>query len=85
MATLRLGTFTRSLLVAAARRNGRLGEADLTVEEVSVTSSKAQFDDLDRGVLDVVITGPDNVLAYHFLSDNPLGRPIPSRIWCAVD
>ncbi len=85
MATLRLGTFTRSLLVAAARRNGRLGEADLTVEEVSVTSSKAQFDDLDRGVLDVVITGPDNVLAYHFLSDNPLGRPVPSRIWCAVD
>ncbi len=85
VATLRLGTFTRSLLLAAARRNGRLGEADLVVEEVSVTSSKAQFDDLDRGVLDVVITGPDNVLAYHFLSANPLARPVPSRIWCALD
>jgi hypothetical protein len=83
--TLRLGTFTRSLLLAAARRNGRLGEADLVVDEISVTSSKAQFDDLDRGALDAVITGPDNVLAYHFLSDNPLARPVPSRIWCAVD
>ena len=84
-ATLHVGTFTRSLLLDLARSTGRLEHAGLDVRETQVVSSPAQFAALESGELDVVMTSPDNVLAYRFLGDNPLGRNIPVEIVAAID
>ena len=80
-----VGTFTPSVLLAVARRVGRLEEHGLQVEEVAVTSSPAQFRSLLAGALDVALTSPDNVLAYRFGPANPLGVVADARIVSTVD
>jgi ABC-type nitrate/sulfonate/bicarbonate transport system substrate-binding protein len=82
---LRIGTFTPSLLIDIARSTGRLEHAGLEVTEIPVPSSPAQFRSLEAGELDVVMTSPDNVLAYRFLSANPLGRNLPVEILAGID
>jgi hypothetical protein len=84
-ARLRIGTFTPSLLIDLARSTGRLDRADLEVTEIPVLSSPAQFRSLEAGEFDVVMTSPDNVLAYRFLSANPLGRNLPVEIVAGID
>jgi ABC-type nitrate/sulfonate/bicarbonate transport system substrate-binding protein len=84
-ATLHVGTFTRSLLLDLARSTGRLERAGLDVRETQVVSSPAQFAALEAGELDIVMTSPDNVLAYRFLTQNPLGRNLPVEIAAAID
>jgi hypothetical protein len=84
-AQLRIGTFTPSLLIDLARSTGRLGRAGLEVTEIPVPSSPAQFRSLESGEFDVVMTSPDNVLAYRFLSANPLGRNLPVYILAGID
>jgi len=84
-ARLRIGTFTPSLLVDIARSTGRLDRAGLHVTETAVLSSPAQFRSLEAGEFDVVMTSPDNVLAYRFLSSNPLQRNLPVEIIAGVD
>jgi hypothetical protein len=82
---LRIGTFTPSLLIDIARSTGQLDRAGLEVTEIPVVSSPAQFRALEAGELDVVMTSPDNVLAYRFLSANPLGRNLPVEILAGID
>ena len=82
---LNVGTFTPSLLIDLARSSGEFRRAGLDVHESLVPSSPAQFTSLDAGEFDVVFTSPDNVLAYHFLSANPLQRRIPLQIICGID
>lgn len=82
---LNVGTFTRSILIHLARESGDLERAGLSVNESLVTSSPAQFQSLENGELDVVFTSPDNVLAYQYLAQNPLGRTIPLRVLGAID
>jgi len=84
-AQLRIGTFTPSLLIDLARTTGRLDRADLEVTEVPVPSSPAQFRSLEAGEFDVVMTSPDNVLAYRFLRANPLQHNLPVEIIAGVD
>jgi ABC-type nitrate/sulfonate/bicarbonate transport system substrate-binding protein len=84
-AQLRIGTFTPSLLIDIARSTGRLDRAELDVAETPVPSSPAQFRSLEAGEFDVVMTSPDNVLAYRFLSANPLQRNLPVQILAGVD
>jgi hypothetical protein len=84
-AQLRIGTFTPSLLIDVARSTGRLDRAELEVTETPVPSSPAQFRSLEAGEFDVVTTSPDNVLAYRFLSANPLQRNLPVEILAGVD
>ena len=84
-AQIRIGTFTPSLLIDIARSTGRLDRAGLDVTEVPVPSSPAQFRSLESGELDVVMTSPDNVLAYRFLSTNPLGHNLAVDILAGVD
>lgn len=81
--SLTLGTFTPSVLLRVARRTGRLGPLDVT--ESAVPSSPGQFSALLDGALDAVLTSPDNVLAYRYSPDNPLGRTADARIVSAVD
>jgi ABC-type nitrate/sulfonate/bicarbonate transport system substrate-binding protein len=80
-----VGAFTPSVLLSVARRTGRLGEADLEVEEVPVSSSPGQFRSLLDGEIDVALTSPDNVLAYRFDPGNPLGTLADVRIVATVD
>ena len=84
-AQLRIGTFTPSLLIDIARSTGRLDRAELDVTETPVPSSPAQFSSLEAGEFDVAMTSPDNVLAYRFLSANPLGRNLPVEIIAGID
>jgi ABC-type nitrate/sulfonate/bicarbonate transport system substrate-binding protein len=86
MATrLVVGEFSPSVVMAVARRTGRLAEQDLEVDEVAVTSSPAQFRSLLAGELDIALTSPDNVVAYRFSPGNPLGQTADVRIVSAVD
>jgi len=80
-----VGAFSPSVLLRVARRMGHLGEHDLSVEEIPVLSSPAQFRSLLDGELDAVLTSPDNVVAYRLAPDNPLGVTADVRIVSAVD
>lgn len=83
--SLTIGTFTPSFLIELARRDGRFDAAGLEVLERSVTSSPQQFRSLADGDYDVIFTNPDNVVAYQFLSDNPLGETMDLRIMAGID
>jgi ABC-type nitrate/sulfonate/bicarbonate transport system substrate-binding protein len=83
--TIRVGTFTPSVLLRVARRGGWLREAGVEVDETPVRSSPEQFAALLDGTLDAVLTSPDNVLAYRYGPVNPLGRTADVRIVSAVD
>jgi ABC-type nitrate/sulfonate/bicarbonate transport system substrate-binding protein len=83
--SLHVGTFTRSILIALATEDGSLTRARIALRESSVTSSPAQFESLESGEFDLVFTSPDNVLAYRFLTKNPLGRNLPVEILSAID
>ena len=82
---MKVGTFTKSVLLQIGRESGRFEQAGLDVQEISVPSSPAQFESLSAGDLDVAITSPDNVLAYRYLSANPLKRRMNVKILAAVD
>jgi ABC-type nitrate/sulfonate/bicarbonate transport system substrate-binding protein len=80
-----VGSFTPSVLLAVARRTGRLAAHGLAVTETSVPSSPAQFRAIRDGAIDAALTSPDNVVAYRFVPDNPLGATTDARIVSAVD
>ena len=82
---LHLGTFTRSVVLEVARLDGSLADADLDVRETSVTSSPSQFESLESRDFDLVFTSPDNVLAYRFIANNPLGRHLRVTMLAALD
>jgi len=83
--TLRLGTFTKSVVLAVARETDLLSMAGLEVEEVSVVSSPAQFSALAAGELDAVLTSPDNVLLYSAGTPNPVGRLLDLTMYAGID
>lgn len=80
-----IGTFTPSFLLALAEGDGRFADAGLRVTEAAVTSSPQQFRSLAAGEYDLVFTNPDNVIAYQFLSDNPLGEKMSLRVLGGID
>lgn len=85
LATLRVGSFSPSVLLRAARRTGALAAHGLEVQEEPVPSSPAQFRALADGSLDAALTSPDNVVAYRFLPANPLGGTRDVRIVAGID
>jgi len=82
---LTLGLFSASLVTPAARAGGHFAAHGLDVAEEPVTSSRAQFQALLAGAYDLVLTSPDNVLAYRLDPGNPLGATHDVRILAAVD
>jgi len=80
-----VGTFSPSVPLRAAARLGVLARYGLEVEERPVPSSPAQFRSLLDGELDAALTSPDNVIAYRFVPDNPLGATADVRIVAGVD
>lgn len=85
MDQIALGVFSPSVLLDVARSTGRLTAAGLQVRDVPVPSSPAQFTALRDGEFDAVFTSPDNVLAYRFLPQNPLGELLDVEIVAGVD
>lgn len=85
MRVVELGSFTPSVVLEVARRTGTLARAGLEVVEHGVSSSPDQFRSLIDGELHVGLTNPDNVLAYRFDPDNPLGGLVDARILGGVD
>lgn len=83
--SVELGSFTPSVVLEVARRTGALAAAGLEVTEHLVTSSPAQFRSLIDGELHLAMTSPDNVLAYRYDPQNPLGEIADARILAAVD
>ncbi|WP_269858300.1 ABC transporter substrate-binding protein [Streptomyces sp. RPT161] len=82
---LSVGVFSPSVLLRVARSVGLLQEHGVSVTEVQVESSPDLFRDLLDGTLDAAFTSPDNVIAYRFTPDNPLGRTGDARILAALD
>jgi ABC-type nitrate/sulfonate/bicarbonate transport system substrate-binding protein len=80
-----VGVFSPSVLLRVGRRLGLLDERGLDVLEKPVPSSPAQFRALIDGDLDAALTSPDNVVAYRFAPDNPLGETADARIVAAID
>jgi ABC-type nitrate/sulfonate/bicarbonate transport system substrate-binding protein len=80
-----VGTFTPSVLLSTARATGALAEQGLDVDEIAVASSPGQFRALLDGELDVALTSPDNVLAYRFDPQNPLGELADVQIVATLD
>lgn len=80
--TVRLGSFTPSVLLRVTRRLGRLA---LPVSEELVPSSPAQFRALIDGAYDAVLTSPDNVLAYRYSPVNPLDERADAEMVAAID
>jgi ABC-type nitrate/sulfonate/bicarbonate transport system substrate-binding protein len=80
-----VGTFSPSVLLRVGRRLGLLDQRDLDVLEEAVPSSPAQCRALLDGDLDATLTSPDNVIAYRFVPDNPLGETADVKIVAAVD
>lgn len=83
--SLTIGTFTPSFLIEIARRDGRFSQAGLEINEEPVTSSPQQFRSLADGAYDVIFTNPDNIVAYEFLSDNPLHERLSLRVLAGID
>jgi ABC-type nitrate/sulfonate/bicarbonate transport system substrate-binding protein len=82
---MRVGSFTRSVLLRLADVGGGFARRGLEVAESAVASSPDQFAALEAGEIDIAFTSPDNALAYRFLSTNPLGRRLPVVVGAALD
>jgi ABC-type nitrate/sulfonate/bicarbonate transport system substrate-binding protein len=82
---LTLGLFSTSLVARAAGDGGHFAAHRLDIAEDPVTSSRAQFQALLAGTYDLILTSPDNVLAYRMDPGNPLGAEHDVRVLAAVD
>lgn len=82
---VRLGLFSTSVVIRIAQDAGHFADQGLEVTEHAVASSRAQFASLLAAEYDLVMTGPDNVLAYRFDPANPLGRTGDVRILAGLD
>ena len=85
MITLRIGQFSRSPVLGAARHLGWDRDLGLDLQVGPVPSSPAQFAALREREIDVALTSPDNVLLYASTDRNPLGQQLPLRIRRAID
>jgi ABC-type nitrate/sulfonate/bicarbonate transport system substrate-binding protein len=83
--TLRLGIFSANVVADWAEQHTVFAEHDLSVEQIPVASSPAQFASLMDGGYDAVLTSPDNVATYVLNESNPLGRRLDLEILRAVD
>lgn len=82
---VRLGVFSPSAVVVMGDELGVFESAGIRLEVCRVSSSVEAFGDLERGALDLLVTSPDNVLAYRLGSSNPLGRRIDVQMLAGVD
>lgn len=82
---LRLGVFSPSAVVAVGTDAGLFESAGIALETSAVRSSVSAFGDLASGALDLLVTSPDNVLAYRLNRSNALGSRIDAQILLGID
>lgn len=82
---VRLGFFSRSVVLRVARERGYFAGLGLEIADEPVPSSPAQFRTLLAGGFDLVLTSPDNVVAYRMLERNPLGTRADVRMLLGID
>jgi ABC-type nitrate/sulfonate/bicarbonate transport system substrate-binding protein len=82
---VRLGYFSRSVVLRIARDRGYFADAGLEIVDEPVPSSPAQFRSLLAGDFDLVLTSPDNVAAYRLSDRNPLGTTADVRMLLGID
>ncbi|HEY2041793.1 MAG TPA: PhnD/SsuA/transferrin family substrate-binding protein [Jatrophihabitans sp.] len=82
---VRLGVFSSSAVSRLGREHGLFDDAGVQLVEHRVQSSVHAFQDLDAGGLDVLLTSPDNVLAYRLNKSNALGRKLDVQILRGAD
>lgn len=85
MQTLRIGQFSTSPVLVAARHHGWDAAAGLDLQVEVVTSSPAQFGALRDRTIDVAVTSPDNVMLYATTARNPMQAQVPLRMHRLVD
>jgi ABC-type nitrate/sulfonate/bicarbonate transport system substrate-binding protein len=72
-AHLTVGIFSPTLTTMVADAEGYLEEENVTVEYEQVTGSVQQFESLQSGDYDLILTAPDNVAHYRLNESNALG------------
>lgn len=82
---VRLGYFSRSVVLRLARDRGHFRDLGLEIVDEPVPSSPAQFRTLLAGGFDLVLTSPDNVVAYRMSDQNPLGTKADVRMLLGID
>lgn len=82
---VRLGVFSPSAVVAVGADAGFFESAGIALETSAVRSSVSAFSDLASGALDLLVTSPDNVLAYRLNGSNALGSCIDAQILFGID
>lgn len=82
---IRLGVFSPSVVTRFGQSKGIFGAAGVALRQRAVGSSVEAFRGLDDGSLDVLVTSPDNVLAYRLNASNVLGRRLDAQILLGVD
>lgn len=85
MTTVRLGFFSPSPVTVLGHQLGVFADHGIDLIELPVTSSVDQMTRLAAGEFDVVLTSPDNVLAYRLSSATPLRRRLDVGILRSVD
>jgi ABC-type nitrate/sulfonate/bicarbonate transport system substrate-binding protein len=85
LTTVRLGYFSRSVVLRTARERGYFADSGIHVVDEPVPSSPAQFRTLLSGGFDMVLTSPDNVVAYRMSDRNPLGTRADVRMLLGID
>ena len=84
-ATIRLGYFSKSPVVAMAETHGFFTDENLTVVDSQTPSSPVIFRKLRDKKWDVILTQIDNVFNYRYNASNPLGGTFDPVIFAGTD
>ena len=84
-ATIRIGYFSKSPVVAMAQAKGYFAEENLTIVENQTPSSPVIFRKLRDAEWDVILTQSDNVFNYRYNPSNPLGGTFDPVIFAGTD
>ncbi|MFG2109873.1 ABC transporter substrate-binding protein [Micromonospora chersina] len=83
--TINLGLFSKTPLLSVAEHEGYFAQENLTVNYTTVTGSVNQFQQLQSGVTDLIMTAADNVANYHLNNSNALGSTLPVTAVAGTD
>lgn len=83
--TVRIGVFSPSSVIVLGTELGVFESAGIDLTVSRVVSSVSAFTALVNRDLDVLVTSPDNVLAYRLNTSNPLGGLVEVQVLAGVD
>ncbi len=84
-ATINLGIFGKTPLLSVADREGYFAQENVTVNYTTVTGSVNQFQQLQSGATDLIMTAVDNIANYRLNDSNALGATLPVTAVAGTD